>query len=68
MQVIYKTMIEKIDEAIERAEEEDMEIKVIILNAREMAQLERELEPFKANGWVENDFGYSYNDIAIKEN
>ena len=68
MQIIYKSMVEKIDEVIERAKEEDREIKEIILNGQEMAQLERELEPFKANGWVENDFGYSYNDIAIKEN
>jgi len=81
MQVIYKTMIEKIDEAIERAEEEDMEIKVIILNAREMAQLEREIEVHKMKGYPttfnlnlrKTDIGpsydgYSYNGIAIKEN
>ena len=79
MQVIYKSMVEKIDEVIERAEEEDMEIKVIILNAREMAQLEREIEAHKIKGYHtkfnlrKTDIGpsydgYSYNGIAIKEN
>jgi len=79
MQVIYKTMIEKIDEAIERAEEEDMEIKVIILNAREMAQLERDIEVHKMKGYHtkfnmrKTDIGpsygwYLYNGITIKEN
>ena len=71
MRVIYKTIIEKIEDAIDFAEENDKEIKVILLSARDMHEFKRKnLKPIAmSRGFMlGNDaHGFFYRGVKVKE-